>query len=49
MDFIDFARSHGIIINHRDIRKEFGIEPEIEFTETIKTGIAQDDRRRCEI
>ena len=34
---------------HRDMRKEFGIDPEIEFTGTTKTGIAQDDRRRCEI
>jgi hypothetical protein len=34
---------------HRDMRKEFGLDCEIEFNETTKTGVAQDDRRRCEI
>ena len=34
---------------HADIRKEFGLECEIEINDTVKTGIAQDDRRRCEI
>jgi len=47
IDALDEAQAEYLA--HRDIRKEFGIEPEIEFTETTKTGIAQDDRRRCEI
>jgi hypothetical protein len=34
---------------HADMRKEFGLECEIEFPETVKTGVAQDYRRRSEI
>jgi hypothetical protein len=34
---------------HADMRKEFGLDCEIEITETTKTGVAEDSRRRCEI
>jgi hypothetical protein len=34
---------------HADMRKEFGLDCEIEITETTKTGVAEDQRRRCEI
>lgn len=34
---------------HAAMRKEYGLECDIEITDTTKTGVAEDDRRRCEI
>lgn len=47
IDALDEEQAEYLV--HRDIRKEFGLECEIEFPETIKTGVAQDHRRRSEI
>lgn len=34
---------------HAAMRKEYGINCDIEIIDTTKTGFAQDYRRRCEI
>jgi hypothetical protein len=33
---------------HRDMRKEFGLDCDIEIRSTMATGVVQDDRRRKE-
>lgn len=34
---------------HRDMRKEYGLDCEIDITRTWKSGVVEDDRRRSEI
>ena len=34
---------------HRDMRKEFGLDCDIEITRTWKSGVSEDDRRRKDV